>query len=93
MVRCKVDGYNFGDRLLEGVNFAVTIDPTTVKVVAVELHNPRDKEYFETLNTAHWLKVAEEYVQEELDDGIESIPVTETELKNYLRDDCCFIVL
>lgn len=92
MVRCKVDGYDFGDRLLEGVHFTVEIDPETVKVVSVQPSSKDDEVYLDDLNKSKWLKRAEQYVQAYLDDGIETVPVTETELKNFLKDDC-FIIL
>ena len=63
------DGYTVGDRLLEGVDFECTVDPsldppkiTSVKVV------PEAKEYFSQLNEAEWLKRVEEAAQETIDD-------------------------
>ena len=63
-----VDGYGVGDRLLEGVEFECTVDPsldppkiTSVKVV------PEAEAYFSQLNEAEWIKAVEEDAQETID--------------------------
>jgi len=56
-----VDGYYFGDRLLEGVNFMVKDQdgiPTALGVV------PEAQSYFEDLNQKKWLKACEEFCEQ-----------------------------
>ena len=58
------DGYEFGDRLLEGVIFLVdvrdgVIDPDTVRVLSAHA------DYLSNLNEAKWLKAAKEAFLEE----------------------------
>ncbi len=52
--KAYIDGYSFGDRLLEGVMFEVRVvgDDITVEAAA------RSKRYFEDLNKEKWLKAA-----------------------------------
>lgn len=64
-----VDGYSFGDRLLEGVMFEVEFDNngdiTSVKV------EDESADYFEQLNTEYWLGAAERYAEGILEEGDE----------------------
>jgi hypothetical protein len=53
----KIDGYPFGDRLLEGVMF--TIDKYGKARIQEE-----DKAYFKRLNEKHWCELAEEHATE-----------------------------
>lgn len=55
------DGYSAGGRLLEGVLFECEIVDDKVVVKGVR---EGDKEYFNTLNTDHWLKIVTQYVQD-----------------------------
>lgn len=57
----KVDGYHFGDRLLEGVMFIITVqeDGTLKAETDVEA-----KEYMDDLNEAKWLKEAVKYAEQ-----------------------------
>ena len=54
-----VDGYSFGDRILDGVVFEATIVDDDIRVVV------RDdaKRYFEDLNQEKWLKAAKEHAK------------------------------
>ena len=56
-----IDGYEVGDRLLEGVMFIVTVQSNGT--LAVKVH-PDAQEYFEDLNKEKWLKEIAEHVQE-----------------------------
>ena len=58
------DGYQFGDRQLEGVMFRAFIKDGKLKV---ELAKKEDEGYFKTLNTKMWLKAALEHALEEAD--------------------------
>jgi hypothetical protein len=51
---CLLDGYQFGDRILEGVNFRITTD--SKKLIAETL--PEDEDYMSGLNKAKWLREA-----------------------------------
>lgn len=66
------DGYDFGDRTLEGVPFKAILNDTQDKVVKVELYKDSNKAYFETLNQKMWLKkaklCAEDLLENELDE-------------------------
>jgi predicted RNA-binding Zn-ribbon protein involved in translation (DUF1610 family) len=54
-----VNGYAFGDRLLEGVQFVVTVGPSGAVAVA---NRAEDAKYMAGLNAKKWLKAAREYV-------------------------------
>lgn len=56
-----IDGYGFGDRLLEGVKFRVSVDAGVVTVVV----DPQDERYFADLNQTKWLKEAKQFAIEE----------------------------
>lgn len=56
-----IDGYHFGDRLLEGVKFRVSIDGGVVTVVT----DPAHARYMADLNEAKWLKEAKRYAVQE----------------------------
>jgi hypothetical protein len=53
------DGYDFGETILEGVTFVVSVsnDVLTVDGVVQE-----DEDYFNRLNTEHWLSEAQRHV-------------------------------
>ena len=53
-----MDGYSFGDRLLEGVKFLVTKNDNGKCMV--EPYHPDDKSYLKTLNYNMWMKMAKE---------------------------------
>ena len=57
-----VDGYCFGDRLLEDVMLAARLDLKGKFKVKI---SPDSKDYFEELNTKKWLKTALDYVKED----------------------------
>ena len=62
----KIDGYSFGDRLLEGVMF-------TINKEGKARIQEEDAGYFKGLNKEHWLKLAEECAGaggEGVDDGV-----------------------
>ena len=56
-----LDGYSFGDRVLEGVKFQIIIDHNKVKSVTV---CKEAKAYFDTLNAKKWLKDAKACAEE-----------------------------
>jgi hypothetical protein len=62
----KVNGYNFGDRILEGVLFEVKVVGKKLKTTEVE---PSAKDYFKDLNEKKWLKEANDYLRNILDSG------------------------
>jgi hypothetical protein len=53
--QAKIEGYDFGDRLLEGIKFIVTIEDDTSLSVKVD---PRAEGYFGQLNEELWLDKA-----------------------------------
>ena len=57
--QARVDGYFFGDRMLEGVKFIATIQEDGTISVAVD---PQHEDYFNQLNTQMWLDKALEHV-------------------------------
>jgi len=66
----SVHGYFFGDRLLEDVYFEFDlVDGHVVNVRTEE----SAAAYMDDLNAAKWLKVAAEYIQDELDGGCEGL--------------------
>ena len=67
-----VDGYHFGDRLLEGVYFNVTAegDPDVKLTVTNVEVRPDAANYFDNLNTTKWLKKASDFAQDQLDSMI-----------------------
>lgn len=56
-----INGYDFGDRLLEGVLFKIIIENNEFKAVDVE---PGAKEYFSQLNQKKWLKEATDFAKQ-----------------------------
>ena len=56
----KIDGYNFGDRLLEGVMFVVSIKNGELSVKV----DKDAEEYFSGLNQKKWLEAAKDYALE-----------------------------
>lgn len=63
-----VDGYSFGDRLLDGVLFEVEFKDDKVVSVKVE---EESEDYFDNLNQEKWLREAKRYAQKTLDSGDE----------------------
>lgn len=52
----KIDGYNVGDRLLEGVDFNVVVEETDGYFSVGEVQvDPASSSYFERLNKQMWL--------------------------------------
>ena len=73
-----INGYNFGDRLLEGVMFEIVLDKGKPKClgVAAEYEN-----YFSNLNQKKWMKEAErEAMETDMD-----CPICGSEI--YLEND------
>jgi hypothetical protein len=56
--RVTFDGYDFGDRLLEGVKFHGVLEDGKLQV-SVE---PKDEAYFKTLNEKKWLREAKAFL-------------------------------
>lgn len=55
-----IDGYHFGDRLLEGVMFRVTVKDGDLSVEVIE----QCKKYFSRLNQEMWLGAALAYAKD-----------------------------
>jgi len=55
-----INGYHFGDRLLEGVYFKVTIKDEEFKVVLAE----GEEHYCKQLDMKHWVKEGHEFVKD-----------------------------
>ena len=77
-----IDGYNFGDRLLEGVMFIISIGEDGF--LSAKTHSD-DKKYMSRLNEAVWLEKAVEYSEmhdffEGLD-GVDELGLITTEGK------------
>lgn len=75
-----IDGYDFGDRLLEGVLFEVEFKDNKVVSVKVEEDS---KDYFDDLNKTKWLKEAKKYAQSILDDGGDEVDIPDYLKKKY----------
>lgn len=56
-----IDGYNVGDKVLEGVNIILTVEDDG-KLSAQ--FKEEDKFYTETLNEEHWLKLGLQFAEE-----------------------------
>lgn len=77
-----INGYDFGDRILEDVMFEVTFKDTEIISIKVE----EDSEsYFETLNTKMYLKSAKKYAQHYLDGLGDEVDIPERLQKKYLK--------
>lgn len=64
----KQDGYNFGDRLLEGVLFDVEVTGTAdAFTFEVACSGPSDR-YLEQLNRPMWMERCREFVSDTLND-------------------------
>jgi len=67
-VTVAFDGYDFGDRLLEGVSFLAAVVQTKGKVTVTGVAVAPDGEaYLSTLNRSMWLKRAKAYAKGDLD--------------------------
>ena len=77
-----IDGYSFGDRLLEGVLFEVKFKDDKILSLKVEEDS---KDYFDDLNKTKWLKEAKKYAQRILDDGDE-VDIPDSLKKKYYVD-------
>lgn len=80
-----VDGYNFGDRLLEGVIFQISL--TEDKNDIIVKCGDDYLQYFESLNTKKWLKEAKKYVLECPFDSLTSESDNEVELTGIEQDN------
>lgn len=69
----SIDGYRFGNRLLEGVMFDVVFDDKKILSCVVE---ERSATYFSGLNVKKWLKEAKNSAQDILDHGGDEINVS-----------------
>lgn len=58
--RGEFDGYDFADRLLEGVRFQAWVENSQLKV---EVKPGRDAEFFENFNRKKWLAEALAHVE------------------------------
>lgn len=56
-----VDGYIFGDRLLEGVDFIVKDNNGKPNAIGV---TPECQSYFDDLNKKKWLKICEDFCED-----------------------------
>lgn len=61
-----VDGYPFGERLLEGVEFIVTNQPNGLKVKETD----ECKQYFKQLNQKMWYNECIQYVKDNVGDCV-----------------------
>jgi len=76
-----VDGYGFGDRLLEGVMFKVFYRDGKLTAEVM----PDSANYFNDLNTKKWLAACVQYVQDMEDDVEGQCPCCDEDI--YLRPD------
>jgi len=56
-----VDGYHFGERLLEGIKFMLEIQDNKLTCTGVA---EQDQEYFSTLNEDKWIDACNEYCED-----------------------------
>lgn len=61
-----IDGYSFGDRLLDGVMFEVIIVNNALVVVGV---TPECQSYFDDLNKEKWLARAQDFIKDMIHQG------------------------
>lgn len=65
-----VDGYDAGDRLLEGVMFKVSIHGDELRAKVTKEH----EKFFSTLNTKHWLQEIADNVEHHFEDCVGQCP-------------------
>lgn len=56
-----INGYNVGDRLLEGVMFEVIVKEN--KIDSIKPYKKNDKEYFEQFNEKYWMPEFKKYAE------------------------------
>jgi hypothetical protein len=78
--KAYVDGYDFGDRMLEDVIFEITIVKGKIKAQVT----PDSADYFSDLNEKKWLKTIEEGIDEDHTMFVNP-NVTEDQDEVYLR--------
>lgn len=74
-----VDGYSFGDRLLEGVMFEVEFNKSTGKIINVVVEKSHAA-YFSSLNSKKWIEEAKRYANSILGDG------DEVDVPQFIKD-------
>ena len=60
-----INGYHFGDRLLDGVRFECVVKDE--KIVVIGVVSSAEK-YFKQLNTKLWMKIAQSYVDNSIEE-------------------------
>lgn len=79
-----IDGYHFGDRLLEGVLFDVTIKDE--RVVAIKVQDDCcEEERLVKLNMEYWYQEAREYAEHIIKEGDEVMLPPELEAKYQVQ--------
>lgn len=87
--RFLIDGYSFGDRLLEGVHFEIEFDKSG-KVINVSVEKSA-KPYFENLNKEKWLKEAKKEAEFILSTGDEVDIPQDLKKKYFVNRNVSFI--
>jgi len=80
-----VDGYNWGDRMLEGVMFRVYDNDGDPQL---ELHDKSDEAYTRQLNMDYFLKEGKVYIEHE---EIYGCPECKFDIEYYKNDDGVFV--
>ena len=83
-----IDGYDFGDRLLEGIMFEIEFSANG-KIVSVKT-DPDAEAYLDDLNKKKWLKAAKVHAKSLIENG-EEVVLSE-EIKNKYNVDGGIIV-
>ena len=72
--RFDLDGYEFAEKVLEGVTFKVRVDRLDGEYVIMDVKvDPEHEEYFNTLNTKYWYEEAKKFLLDDEDALIEII--------------------
>jgi hypothetical protein len=70
-ITTEIDGYHFGDRLLEGVMFDVTFENKEGEWKVTDVKVQKECEsYFQDLNQKLWLERAKEYAESDMEELI-----------------------
>jgi hypothetical protein len=77
--RLKYDAYRVGDRLLDGVSFAVSleIEGRTAEIVSVEPWSEEDASYLESVNFERFKRLTVEQLRPDIDYGKEGLSFEE----------------
>lgn len=83
-----IDGYNFADRLLEGVMFEVIVKEN--KIDSIKPYKKIDKDYFEQFSEDYWMPIIKEHAETSTD-GLDTVTLSkEIQQKYKVHEDGFF---